>query len=211
MNWFRKLINRLTRKNVFNQYKKDVKYAFTCDGVDYYQFSDFSNMPALRGLKTMVFYEEMKMKCTLQYLKYHCEAVDNILTASKIDVYKLKALNDQMQMRLNMALDTELIYKLSSVVFFDENENVSDYDFEYNKKKIERFKNSPSADFFLLAPVQELLPVLKDLGENLRKYSQAVEIINQTHLDNLLQSLPEDKTQILKDKSYFSAMVMHPN
>ena len=185
-----------------------IEYAFTSNGIKYYQFSDFNNIPALRGLKTMVFYEEMRCKCTLEYIKLHCEAIDNILIQNKINVFDIKRLNDQMKERTELALDTELIYKLASIVFFDKNENTTDYDFAYNLKKIENWKNGGAGAFFLLKPVQELLPALKDIDENLLKYSQVVEELNQQHWENILHRLPPQKTGKLSGKSYLSAVVM---
>jgi len=201
-------------KKIFNRSKfpkvteNEIVYAFTCDGKDYFQFTDFNNIPALRGLKTMVFYEEMKMKCSLSYLKAHCEAVDNILSQTKINIFEIKKLNEQMKEKATIALDTELVYKLASVVFFDKSENINDYDFAYNIKKVESWKNFGADAFFLLQPVQELVPVLKSMKENLGKYSQVVQELNKQHWENLLHNLPPEKMQTLKDKSYFSAMVM---
>jgi hypothetical protein len=188
MKFFSKIFNKNKLPKAVNH---PVVYAFTIEGVDYYQFEDFSNIPALRGLKTMVFYEEIRMKCTMEYLKMHTDAIENILSKTKIDVFEIKKLNDQMKQRLNMAVDTDLVYKLASVVFFDKNENIEEYDFAYNKKKIDLFKQHPS--FFLLKPLQELLPVLKDIGENLLKYSKVVTQLNKIHLDVLSSNLPVSK------------------
>jgi hypothetical protein len=113
-----------------------------------------------------------------------------------------------MKERTELALDTELIYKLASIVFFDKDENTTDYDFVYNLKKIENWKKDGSGAFFLLKPVQELLPALKDIDENLLKYSQVVEELNQQHWENILHRLPIQKIGKLRDKSYLSAVVM---
>lgn len=202
-------LKRILKRNSYpSNEKKGVVFAFTCNGTNYYQFADFNNIPALRGLKTMVFYEEMRCKCTLEYIKLHCEAIDNILIQNKINVFDIKKLNEQMKERVNLALDTELIYKLASIVFFDEKENIEDYDFQYNLKKIESWKKGDAGAFFLLQPVQELLPALKDIDVNLSMYSQVVTELNQQHWENLLHSLPQEKIKKLRDKSYMSAVVM---
>lgn len=140
----------------------------------------------------MVFYEEFRMKCTLEYLQLHVKAVDNILTKQKIDIYAIKGLNDQLKQRLDIALDTELLYKIASIVFFDRQENIEDYDYNYNAKKIERFKKMPG--FFLQQSLMTLLPVLKDSDLNLAAYSTVVESLNRVHLENLSKALPELKT-----------------
>lgn len=189
-----------SKKDNYPVKEHNVKYAFTCGGVDYYQFESFNMMPALRGLKTMVFYEEMRMKCTMEYLQLHVAAIDEILKSNKIDIYQIKKFNDQMKQRLDIALDTEILMKLASVVFFDMKENIEDYDFVYNKKKIASWKEHFADAFFLLTPVQELLPPLKDMNENLTDYSRVVTVLNNQHLENLLQVLPAREIQRLRNK-----------
>jgi len=200
----KKLINWLTRKNVFPQVNYETKFAFTCGGVDYYQLVDFNNTPAMRGLKTMVFYSEMQMKCSLEYLKLHTEAMDNILLNNKgsINIYDIKKLNDQLKQRLEIALEMELVYKIASVVFFPKNENITDYDFGFNARKVAHWKKYGGADFFLFQPLQELLPVLKDMSGNLRNYMEVQQKVNKLHLENLLQLLPAKPIKKLKGKPY---------
>src|SRR3712207_2062528 len=101
------LLKRLLKRNNYPAAKYELKLAFTSGGIDYFEFADFNNIPALRGLKTMVFYEEFRMKCTLEYLQKHVQAVDTILKKKSIDIYAIKSLNDQMKQRLDIALDTE--------------------------------------------------------------------------------------------------------
>jgi hypothetical protein len=197
----KQLLDKIFKRSSFPLANHEIKYAFTCAGVDYYQFADFNNIPALRGLKTTVFYEEIRCKCTMDFLKLHTEAIDNILTKPKINIFEIKKLNDQLKQRLDLALDTELAYKIASVVFFDKKENVTDYDYNYNAKKIAFWKaNSGVQDFFLQQPLIELLPVLKDMQGNLAMYSQTVEKLNSLHLDSLLRNLPQSRTQQLKGK-----------
>lgn len=195
------LINRLLKKTRFPKHEHEIAYAFSCGGTDYFQFKDFSNIPAVRGLKTMVFHEEMRMKCSLEYLRLHVDAMEGILTSKRINIFDIKKLNDQLKQRLNIAIETELIYKLASVVFFDKKENIEDYDFSYNTLKIKHWKTHHANDFFLLQPLQQLIPSLKDVNVNLDMYSIVVEKLNVMHLENLLQHLPEEKTAKLKGKS----------
>jgi hypothetical protein len=50
--------------------------------------------------------------------------------------------------RLKLPKDTELLYKLASVVYFDKEESPEVYDFEYAKKKIAFWKESASLVIF---------------------------------------------------------------
>lgn len=196
------LFKRLLKRNKYPGHEHEIVYAFTSGGIDYYQFKDFSNIPAVRGLKTMVYHEEMRMKCTLEYLKMHCDAVEGILISRKINIFEIKKLNDQLKQRLNIAIETELVMKLATVVFFDKKEDISDYDFSYNAKKMEHWKKHNANDFFLLQPLQQLIPSLNDVAGNLQMYSTVVEKLNDIHLENLLPHLQKKKRSTSKSRSF---------
>ncbi len=206
-----KWLKRLLKKTAYPKHEHEIIYAFTSGGIDYYQYKDFSNIPPLRGLKTMVFHEEMRMKCSIEYLKLHTEATDALLLGKRINIFEIKKLNDQLKQRLNIAVETELIYKLASVVFFDMKEELQDYDFSYNMKKIQHWKKHNANDFFLFMPLQQLIPSLNDVSGNLNLYSQVVENLNNLHLDNLLQLLPPERIAKLKNNSSFLQMAMLQN
>lgn len=194
-------LKRLYKRSLFPKHDHEIAFAFTSGGVDYYQFKDFSNIPAVRGLKTMVFHEEMRMKCSLEYLKLHVDAIEGILTSKRINIFEIKKLNDQLKQRLNIAIETELVFKLASIVFFDKKEDIEDYDFTYNLAKIKHWKKYNADNFFLLQPLQQLIPSLEDVNVNLQMYSTVVEKLNAMHLENLLPHLPEEKISRLKDRS----------
>lgn len=205
-----KFIKKLLKRNHYPLADSQKEYVFTSGGTPYYRFTDFNNIPALRGMKTMVFYEEMSMKCSLDYLQKHVEAVDNILTKPQINIFDIKKLNDQLKQRLDIAIETELVYKIASIVFFDDKEDIRDYDFSYNAKKIAHWKKHEADAFFLLKPVQELVPALKDLNGNLQKYSQVVRELNALHLENISPHLQPAKTMTSKGSSFSSATAMRP-
>jgi hypothetical protein len=70
-----------------------------------------------------------------------------------------------------MITDADLVYKLASVVFFDKSESPTHYEHGYNQKKIEHWKKNASMyDFFLQMPLQELVPFLKQSGEDTQVY-----------------------------------------
>ena len=73
-------------KSLFTRFPKDVKYpikeAFTIEGRTFYQFEDTFNIPYQRGLKTVTFYEEARMKITYEYLE-HTKAIDKILVPKR--------------------------------------------------------------------------------------------------------------------------------
>lgn len=183
-----------------------IKHAFTINGRDFYQFDDTHNLPYQRGLTCLLFYRELGMNCDSDFLDLHCKAIDNLLKPAngKIDIYKIKGLNDQLMQRLKLPKDPELVYKLASVVFFDKEENPETYEFPYNAEKIKFWKEHAGNSFFLQMPVQELIPFLKQYEENVATYVGMMQKVNQSHLESLSEDLsPELKATltILKDLS----------
>ncbi len=189
------LFNR-KKKIDFTKIKHPINYAFTVNGVKYYQFEDSFNIPYERALKSIIFFEELRMKCTYEYITKHQKALDKLLTdPKKINLFEVKKLNDQLGERLNLAYDIDTMYKLCSVVFFDETEDPRVYNYKYNYKKIDSWKEHKSAkDFFLQQPIVTLLPFLKEHGENLNIYSMAVQKVNKIHLESLQAILLEQLT-----------------
>jgi len=176
-------------KKLFPNTRHVIEFAFNVAGTDYFQFNDVYNIPYERGLMALAIYEETRTKCSREYLEKHVEAVRNLLRETKIDIFKINQLNEQMKERLNLSLDVDLLYKLASVVFFDKNENPVLYEADYCKKKIDFWKEHKGvADFFLQMPLQQLIPFLKSVDFDLNKYSLMNEELNTTHLANLSAS-----------------------
>lgn len=173
------------------------EFAFECGGIKYYKLTDFNNTPPMRAMKTAVFFEEMRFKISGEYLDWHIDAVDKLLSQKELNlqtVIKIKQLNDQMKQRREIAIDKEQIYKVSSVVFFDESEDLTDYDFEYNGRKIKNWKENGADTFFLHKPVTELFPILSATDVNLGRYFQTVEELKRIPTDDLFSLLQQVKT-----------------
>lgn len=160
-------------KDVFPDIKRKIVLAFTLNDITYYQFDNELNIPCERALKRITFYAEATMRVDYEYLNAHVQACEDIFNSQKIDIYKLKLYNDYLRDRLKWILDTDIVYKLASIVYFDDTEDPEDYDFEYNQKKIALWKKSMKVhDFFYSAPILALIPHLKDVQVNLEEYSQ---------------------------------------
>jgi hypothetical protein len=182
------LKNILSRKPRFHvQPEHAVELAFECGGIKYFQHQDPFNTPYRRGFTALAFYEELRMRTTREYLLQHVEAVNAIVSNPKsISIKDLVILNEQLKQRLNFIIEPDILYKLASVVFFDETENPAAYDFKYGLKKIENWKkHSTMNDFFLLQPLVRLIPYLMDCEVDIESYSKVVQRASQQHLDVL--------------------------
>lgn len=186
-NFFRR--NR-TVKELFPQSNYPIVPVFEVNGVTYYKVESEFNMNCERALKCITFYQEMQQRVDREYLLAHTKAMSDKKKKGQLtiqDITDIFQWNDQLAERLNWIMDSDLIYKLASVVYFDENEDPRVYDFDYNRKKIDIWKRNMSiGDFFLSRPILELAPYLKDSGVNLEEYTKMAEAIKAQHLANLL-------------------------
>ena len=181
---FDKFKKSFTKQDYFPKAEYPIEEAFTINGRTFYQFVDTFNVPYERGLKAITKYEEARMKITYEYMEKHTEAVDKLLKEQKIDIFKIKNLNDILKERLKWYVDVNILYGLASVVYFDKNENPATYDSKYNHEKILFWKEHKTVeDFFSQEPLLVLMPYLKDLETNLKNYSEITEALNQVHLD----------------------------
>ena len=178
---------KLFKKSIKQLFPKTdilIEEAFKSGGVMYYRFADLNNLPYKRGLMAFAIYNELDMRCTREYLEKHTDAIDKILTRPEIHIFDIKRLNDQMQQRLSLVADVELMYKLASVAYFDKNENPESYDSAYGEKKIAKWKNNSSVEaFFLSQPLMELMPFLTNVEVDLNSYSELNRQINEIHSD----------------------------
>lgn len=195
-------------KDFFPDAKHIIIYAFTIGERHYFRFDDPLNTPYDRALKCLVYYKELDMNCDRVFLKAHTEATDNLLSKGQFgidDLITIKTLNNQLKQRLELPKEPDLMYKLASVVFFDQQENPIIYEFKYGENKI-RFwkKNTEMTDFFLSKPLLELIPYLQFAGENLEQFSQMTQKVILQHSDNLLPLLSDVQKMILSGKKTLS-------
>ncbi len=186
-------------KRKFKPYLLDSKYriieAFDHGGTKYLMFDNAFEIPTGRAMAALAVYGEMEMRCDRQYLEAHTKAMDKLLNPSdrKINISYIAQLNVNLRERLELMPLPDFVYKLASVIFFDDSESKYSYDYEYNKKKIDKWKKDPGTlDFFLSRLVTELIPSLKSAGSGTQIYMEIAEKIDRIHRDNLTKVLSEN-------------------
>lgn len=161
--------------------------AFTLEGTKYYCFEDPFNMPSGRAFTALAYYEEFRMRCNREYLLLHCKAVDKILSdPRKVNLTTIFEIHRNLKERIELIPIPDHIFKLASVVFFDESESPFNYDFAYGNKKIELWKKNPDIlNFFLSTPLADLMPSLKSESTALKTFSPIAEKMTEIHLSRL--------------------------
>lgn len=160
-----------------------IKPAFRCGGVQYFEFDDINNLLCGRAFQAMDYYNELGMKATREYLEAHCAAIEDTLNADEIKLTNILQLTMQLRERLEMIFSPDIMYKIASVVYFDDTEKPYSYDDAYGRKKIEHWKAHDIDDFFLLKPIRELIPSLELSKKDLAIFMTTEKKINQEHLN----------------------------
>ncbi len=186
----RKLFKRHLRTRLFDDKYKEVE-AFSIGGTTYYMFDNQFEVPTGRQLAALAIYEEMNMRCTREYLEMHTKAMDKIIADPKrINITYIIQLNMNLKERLELMPLPDFIYKLASVVFFDKTESRITYDYDYNLKKIERWKAAGGTlDFFSQRLAKDLIPSLTMPGANSKMYFQVASQIDKIHRKHLTDIL----------------------
>lgn len=167
--------------------------AFKWKGQTYYMHEDPMNVSTGRGLTAMMFMEELLMRCSIDYLKFHTEACDKIFSDPKrINITELIRLNNNLKERINLLLALpEHVFKMASIVYFTKDESAFRYDQKFNiEKKIKPWsKEEGMYDFFCQGHLKTLMPFLELPEVNSKKYLEVVSKIQAIHMGDLQKVL----------------------
>lgn len=164
--------------------------AFICGGIQYYEIPGAFNVPYRRALAAADIYEEVQMRVTREYLEGHTAMIKQILSDAKsINLMEINKLYNELEERMRWIVSPETIYKLASIIYFDENENPEEYNYQYCIEKIKKWKKFKVDDFFLQEPIRKLIPLSSLQGQDLVNYIKAAMKMESQLSGNLLQGL----------------------
>lgn len=192
MRFFQRIKRLFRRKPRFKVFNNEMAVeAFRHNGKVYYHFTDSFKIPAGRTLCALAIYEELRMRCSKDYLEKHCRAMEVVLSdPKKINIQAIALMNANLKERLSLVPFPDHIYKLASVTFFDETESPFGYDFKYNEGKIAEWKKDPELlDFFLRTQFSDLIPFSTTQESNAQMYFQVAEQVDQLHQKTILEQL----------------------
>lgn len=189
MFWIQKLFTKRDRLKTFFplQTEYPTESVFTIADVEYFRFTEMDNLPPRRALSVLSIYEEFKMHCSVDFLRQHTEKVKEILENPKsVKIIEIHKLNSQLRERLDFIFEPDLVYKLASVLYFDQNESPYTYDWKYNEQKIKFWKETEGVeDFFSREPISKLIPSLKGSQFDFQMYTQVVKQISDLHWESI--------------------------
>jgi hypothetical protein len=91
-------------------------------------------------------------------------------TPGKVDFITLIRTIGQMESRIELGFEAETTYRLASVHYFDDTEDLYTYDKTHNDVKIALWKEAKAVDFFYTRPMSELLGLINSSPEDLQTF-----------------------------------------
>lgn len=149
-------------------YKKLIEYVTTIEGRKLYKFKNLLDMPHDRYNKCTRFSTEVNMRLDSETLKESLEQI--IEFANQGNFTKVMGVVHILMEMTNMLISIDASYRLASCVYFWDNEDLTDYDFEIGDHKISLFKKMRLDDFFLKEPMKNFLPQMSISEQGLEAY-----------------------------------------
>jgi len=199
INWFKNILKKKTNPNrdsTFDSVYKsgDIMFAFECGGTKYYQYSTETKIPALRAFAAMDVYNEMEQRIESNYLR---ELFESIMTlCNKGEIGKIYAITESAALRLDNLTNVDLIYKLGTVLYFDETENPFNYDHSYAFSKRLKWMSHNLEDFFLKTPLTDYLPSFNQSQINLEEFTNLERKEKLRHLKVFSRILQESENKV---------------
>lgn len=158
-----------------------VEPAFKFLSTQYYRFKKDSDTPYGRYKWISTFLQEVELRMDLKTLGAYLDEIEKNISGGKgtINLGNVVLIINKMRTRAALHFDVETAKKLASVIYFDETEDLTTYDRQKGREKMEAWgKDLKQMDFFLTKPMRELLG-LNDISETaLADYiNQQLEII----------------------------------
>lgn len=181
-----------------NLFGESLSYCFTIGETNYYKYDDIFSMGSVRAMSAWQVYDEMSMRLDYETMKKYLDAFRLMINSGKVDMYEMVRLHNNLEERINWAYALpDMMYKLASVVYIDENENPLRYDSGYNTNKINAFKSIGNEhDFFFTKPLRSLLPQYDISKSDLKNYWKEKQKILDEQTERLISILESEPNLI---------------
>lgn len=156
---------------------------FEVDGIKYYRFKTDTYMPYGRYKMQTMFIKQVDLNMTPKILSGFIEKIEHNISGEKGQVNLTKVYEAIMAIKARLALtfEIETVYSYASVVYFDDSENLYEYDKKTNDAKIARWREANTIDFFYMRPTSELFGLKNISKTDLEDYIKIIrEVTSQT-------------------------------
>lgn len=153
-----------------------IEKAFIVDGEQFYCFSKDSDMRYGRYIFLQAFIQEADLRISIADLRKQNEVITSWIDGTKgtVNIGKALEMLSIQKQQCDLAFEPETVFRLASCLFFDENEDLRKWDKSYNEKKITKWKESHTIDFFFHRLMQEFVNLKDTSPIALQNYLRAV-------------------------------------
>lgn len=187
---FKKIFQRKPKPFLANDFR--IIPAFELRGEVYYMHEDPMSTATGRGLSAMQCYEEILMRCDVEFLQSFIKAAKGTINnPKKIDLVSLMKLLSILEERTSLLVALpDQVYKMATITFFTKEESPFKWSEVAARKKIKQWKEAEGMyDFFLQSPLKDLLPFLQLPEAASKDYLKVAEKIDRMHCRNLQEVL----------------------
>jgi hypothetical protein len=219
---FQEQSSRILYRGVAPQDRWDqIEFAFTSGGINYFKFSAEVNVPFQRAVAAKDIFTEELWQINPDFLRSWNNGLINLLMDKKKKddkkLYEIGILASRLKEQMEMSVSLVRQLKLATVIYFDEQENPLDYQYPYNKQKLNHWmEHNDVQGFFLNLPEYAYLPSLTEYSTNFPTYLQAETLQSLNNLkhiiglqlpdstDSALMSSLESQVEMLSELSSWS-------
>lgn len=176
-----------------------IEFAFTSGGINYFRFTSEVNVPFQRAIAARDIFTEELWQINPDYLRGWNNGLINLLMDKKKKdekkLYEIGILASRLKEQMDLSMSMTRQLKLATVVYFDEHENPLDYQYPYNKAKLEHWMSHNDVEgFFLNLPEYAYLPSLTEYSTNFPTYLQAETLQSLNNLKHIIGLQLSDST-----------------
>ena len=176
-----------------------IEFAFTSGGINYFKFTAEVNVPFQRAVAARDIFTEELWQINPDYLRgWNNGRINLPMDKKKKDdkkLYEIGVLASRLKEQMDMSVSLLRQLKLATVVYFDEQENPLDYQYPYNKQKLDHWmKHNDVEGFFLNLPEYGYLPSLTEYSRNFPTYLQAETLQSLNNLRHIIGLQLPDST-----------------
>ena len=172
------------RQKFYIKPEHKVEIAFTeSNGINNYRFESGFNIPSKRALCAFDYYNEFNMGCDSEFLNKFVDTIKEIINDKKsISFTNIIRMVTILEERVKYIRPKNLYLQIAAVATFDETEDPYTFDYDYARKKIERWsKDEAILDFFLKTNIGGLIPQSKNYEGSSKNYFEIMERITKEH------------------------------
>jgi hypothetical protein len=178
-----------------------IEFAFTSGGVNYFKFVSEVNVPFQRAVAARDIFTEELWQINPDFLRGWNNGLINLLMDKKKKddkkLYEIGVMASRLKEQMEMSVSLLRQLKLATVLYFDEQENPLDYQYPYNKTKLEHWmKHNDVEGFFLTLPEYAYLPSLTEFSTNFPTYLQAETLQSLNNLKHIIGLQLPDSTDL---------------